>query len=1032
MMTISMKFIIGTQLNKGVIVMTVVAVMLALPQMLSAGDEIKDGGAGRLPRLIYHPEGDAIVTRDATRWDNRPLYCNSRKMVVYAGEMPGLSCDYGKLRVAVRRGNVRLQLDQCSERVMRYLPGRMEWQVRDPRLPGLTVTMVATTVAEGDGFAVRVQPQGAMAGDELQWIVLDAKPVAVVDGFKIGNASVSASGNVRDGLQAPLRDDMPLDFAMVGDQKPVPATGAFEAGLARVGKLGRQVVVETPDPYFNAGVGASCAAMYGMYIEPWFSHGGSHWRTCFPGWRIMDGVTAYGWHDLVANAMKYHCDRQVTESANTKADADPNGAEQSKQSRFYGVGKIATAKRYDMQTQFFDQCCREWRATGDVGFEKHLLPRLELHLQWAKECFDPDDDGLYESYINTWPTDSVWYNGGGTVEESAYIYYQRRAVAEMCLRAGRSADAGKHNAEAGKIQAALDRVLWLKEKGHYAAYIEQGELKRVHEDAWIYSQHLPIEAGLSTPQQAWQAMYYTDWAMEKYRFPYGGEMRQTSNWVPQEWSTRELFAGDNFAMALGYYLAGQGDDAWNLLRGTMLESMYGDPEPKAGYISMKGSNFSPNFISPGGLSHPNGAIDFNDIVSMFCRTVVEGLFGYRPDYPNGIDTVAPGLPSSWEHASIRTPDFALAFKREGHVDRYAVELTRRAKMRLRLPVRAETVKSVTVNGRTAKWTVEPWAGCGMLMLEVPESAKAEVMITLDGRVREAPAISFGKKVGEKNRIANSIDPQGCLGADAKPGQHMAFAKVERGNVPYLQVYKVAVTDPDGDAQRAAKLLREPPAAARWTNIPLGGVFNADVRTIFKQKYLSPRPATVSCRIGYDGWSAWTCYPWRVPTPEIKLAKPGEAFTTSNGVPFGVIGAATNIAFTSRWDNWPKSVKVPVNSAGEAVWLLVCGSTNPMQGRIANAVLRFRYVDGQEEQLELVPPLNFWSLCGFGRTDYDLKRDAFALPKEPPQQIQLGENCRAMVYGWKLRAGVVLKEVELETLSQDVVIGLMGASVMNPR
>ncbi len=182
----------------------------------------------------------------------------------------------------------------------------------------------------------------------------------------------------------------------------------------------------------------------------------------------MDGATAYGWHGLVANAIEYHGDRQVTESANTKAEADPNGSEQSKQSRFYGVGKIATSKRYDMQTQFFDQCCREWRATGDVVLENRLLPMLELHLQWAKDCFDPDDDGLYESYINSWPTDSVWYNGGGSVEESAYVYYQRRTAAAMCRRAGRAADAIKHDAEADKIRAALDSVLWLKDKGQYA------------------------------------------------------------------------------------------------------------------------------------------------------------------------------------------------------------------------------------------------------------------------------------------------------------------------------------------------------------------------------------------------------------------------------------------------------------------------------------------------------------------------------------------------------------------------------------
>jgi hypothetical protein len=80
----------------------------------------------------------------------------------------------------------------------------------------------------------------------------------------------------------------------------------------------------------------------------------------------------------------------------------------------------------------------------------------------------------------------------------------------------------------------------------------------------------------------------------------------------------------------------------------------------------------------------------------------------------------------------------------------------------------------------------------------------------------------------------------------------------------------------------------------------------------------------------------------------------------------------------------------------------------------------------------VPPLNFWSLCPFGRVDYDYKRDGFALGKEPPPQVKLGENCRAMVYGQKLRPGVALKDVTLETLSEEVVIGLMAVSMMNPQ
>ena len=45
---------------------------------------------------------------------------------------------------------------------------------------------------------------------------------------------------------------------------------------------------------------------------------------------------------------------------------------------------------------------------------------------------------------------------------------------------------------------------------------------RVHSDAWVYSQFLPIDAGMATPEQAAQALYYTEWGLERIRLPYGG------------------------------------------------------------------------------------------------------------------------------------------------------------------------------------------------------------------------------------------------------------------------------------------------------------------------------------------------------------------------------------------------------------------------------------------------------------------------------------------------------------------------------
>ena len=231
-------------------------------------------------------------------------------------------------------------------------------------------------------------------------------------------------------------------------------------------------------------------------------------------------------------------------------------------------------------------------------------------------------------------------------------------------------------------------------------------------------------------------------------------------------------------------------------------------------------------------------------------------------------------------------------------------------------------------------------------------------------------------------------------------------------MPQWRLFRVEIDDPAAQAAREAETLAQVPAGVEWTPVDLQSVLNADVRTIYRQQYLSPRPDTVSARIGSDGYSPWTFPFWRIGPPEIgldgvpKLLDEKGMLKTPQGVPFAWPGEAKNVAFTSLWDNWPTRVTVPVGRKADAAWFLICGSTNPMQCHIANAVIRLRYAGGQEDTLELVPPRNYWNLSPIGkgrsneklmdRTDYDYRADAFCLPKTPPTMVQLGENCRAMV------------------------------------
>jgi hypothetical protein len=1073
---------------------------------------------------LYTVEDGAFTRRNGDRYSNRPLYCHNAQAIVLAGDRPflllgNLSQIAGCLMVALVRGGQGKWLHQCSSIVSRYVPGHMEWVVTDKSFGETSLEFQAAPLAKGPGLAARLRVVKPQPGDQLiwasgaatqesqsvlwkydvttagrdelmkrsfipencrgnqvrvedrDWVVVS--PAGSDKGSMRGRSNAHQRMTVADAgawsdpvaLAASTAGDLPIlcgvapaggedvYWVMQAETKRSPAgqsalsngAAAFAAGIERVEAIKKQVVVETPDPWLDIGVAASCIAVDGTYRDSMYTHAGMRWGVPLLGWRTQFGAIAYGWHENVKAEAKLCISKQVTQSDRTEAKADPKAglSSQAPESRMFGKGRVNIYHpyHYDMQSQFFDQVHHDWRYTADAELEKILRPALELHLEYIQDCFDPAGTGIYESYCNSWPTDGQWYNGGGTAEETAYAYRGHKAALDLARRAGDVAAVERHQHMLAKLSKAFFDLLWIPAKGHVGAYREQGGLKRLHESSWLYSTFCPIDAGMLNREQAAQALYYTEWALERIQLPYGGEQCWPSNWVPSIWSVREMWPGDNYHLALAYFQTGLGADGWSLLRGTFPQQMFFGPVP-------------------GDLGHPAGATDFNDCFSMFCRTVVEGLFGYSPDLPNGIVTIAPQFPADWDHASIRTPDFSLKFQRAGNSASYRVELAGELlkaveTMDVSLPVRAGAIAGVTLNGQPAKWKTRAGFGETMVLVRVPAAKAASIEVSWREPLPVAPAPAIEGHSGDGVTLAAAgavitgfEDPQGVLeGAriasgkiaatlSRNAGHHLVLATVRAGETEQRRLFKIKVTDAVAEAALAAKTSPAIPEGARWNCVDIAGSLNGDIRTIFQQRYLSPRPNTCSLRLAVDGYLMWqTVLDPKAKPPEIdfanvpKLLGPDGRIRTPQGVPF-LWNGDRNIAFTSRWDNWPRQVTVPVGQPGGAMWFLVCGSTNPMQVRIPNAELRMEYEDAVVERLELTPPFNFWMLSPYNGVDYNYQRDGFCLPKTPPATVQLGNNCRAVALSWRLRPGVLLKSVTLETLSEEVVIGLMGLTIVN--
>ncbi len=246
---------------------------------------------------------------------------------------------------------------------------------------------------------------------------------------------------------------------------------------------------------------------------------------------------------------------------------------------------------------------------------------------------------------------------------------------------------------------------------------------------------------------------------------------------------------------------------------------------------------------------------------------------------------------------------------------------------------------------------------------------------------------------------------------------------------------------------AAYGLDEPEVGVKYKEVEIGKLLNANLADIFKNEYRSPRPPYTTLQIPLQGVGEW-CHPQN--RPEINDSVFRSLIVKDEisiaGVPFRTPAFGQNIIYTSLWDNYPDSVCIPVNSSGSKAWLLMAGSTNHMQCRIANGVVVAQYKDGTSDTLQLVNPDNWCPI----EQDYYVDGKAFCAVSPRPYRISLatGKVSRdlgrlldikgveprlipggaAQLLCLSLNPKKKVVSLTLRTLSNDVVIGLMAVTL----
>jgi hypothetical protein len=808
--------------------------------------------------------------------------------------------------------------------------------------------------------------------------------------------------------------------------QPAELARRFADAQAHFERLRGQVRIDTPDPYLNAAMGALNVAADAVWDEGQgaIMHGAIAWRTKLLGWRGPYALDALGWHDRARRNLDEWTARQDTTPPPARLPpADANANLSRNEAGLHSNGAMSKS-HYDMNLGFVDAMLRHLLWTGDLDYARAVWPVLERHLAWERRLFrreyGPGKLPLYEGYAAIWASDDLYYNGGGATHTSAYNAWHNQMAARIAALIGK--DPRPYQAEAGLIGRAMRSYLWMPEQGAFAEYRDLlgGQLLHPSYGLWTFYHTLDSKV----PDRLEGARMALDLERHLKPIPVEGpgvpadrpyHVLPTTDWMPYSWSINNVVMGEVLHTALASWQAGRSDTAFELTKGALLASLYMGISP--------GNIGSMNYLD---VYRREAQRDFADGTGVMARTLVEGLFGVRPDALARQLLVRPGFPREWEHASLRHPGVTLAFERKGLDERWTVTqpAAKFERLVLELPAARDRVASVLADGKPVRWTVSAdEAFAPRLRVELPFGRTSGIAIRWSGQPIAAHAPADG-------------------GAREREG----LRRVRQGSFTWWQA---------ADEPRAAGAACTP-SAASWTmgapvrprHVDLSPWFNDRVTELFKPgKYLSPRSPYVSLSLPSQGIGAWAGHVGAMTAvDDAGLRAQGGILRLPNGLSFATPAAAgaANVLFTSQWDNYPKQATVPLQGTAGRMYLLMAGSSNFMQSRIDNGEVVVTYADGTRARLALSNPESWWPIeqdyfiddyqfpyCGHLPVRVDLKTarvrvlDPAALPQALLGKIDGGS---ATVLEMPLDRGKPLKSVSLRTLANDVVIGLMGVTL----
>ena len=587
----------------------------------------------------------------------------------------------------------------------------------------------------------------------------------------------------------------------------------------------------------------------------------------------------------------------------------------------------------------------------------------------------------------------------------------------------------------------------------------------------------------------------------------------TTNWQPYTWSLNNVALAENLHAALAYWQGKRPETAFALWRSALVESMYksscpGGFEQLSAYDVMRGELYrdfadpigmaarslveglfgvQPNALRDTLLLHPgfpaawnHASLQLPDLHFSFLQQGKTDSYTIVPAFQKRLhlnlvlnarfsdvqSVMVNGRPVKWE--AIRQVGCPAISIRVPEANKYLVTVTWKGAALDTVTYTKQQLqhKQVEVNHKGSAAPV--WADPQEVLTNINETGDKTLFLLMKQGgmqwwqpvdVKLVAPVSFSAPFVLHNNTGTAVT--GKLVVNGGTGQVSATTITIQPGSSYTPASsflyhtgtnRIRFSTGTGTVLDTTVLNWNGKLAATAEPVVLTTLFNDKLNNIYKNKYLSPRPASPTLQLPVQGIGNW-CYPLtqaNINDAGLRLAAgSSNIFTTPQGVAFATPSDSTqkNILFTSTWDNYPDKAVVPLHGKAQQLYLLMAGSTNAMQSQVLQGTVTVNYKNGDSTVLLLRNPDNWCPI----EQDYLEDGPAFHLPAARPLRVYLktgqvatelkkydtikGYSNRAIDGGAATVLDLLLdKDKELDsftirTVANDVVIGIMAASLV---